>query len=187
MARSLNTANIDASNDVVVRPIGFVELEYDNEWVRLHTGIGEVTWGGQTWLGVGDLGSIDNIEETNELQVNGISLGLSGINNDLLDHLLNKDYQGRPLRIYMGWLDADFQLIADPELVFFGYMDTQSVSIGETSTINITAENRLVDWDRARVLRFNNETQQARFFGDRGFEFVEQAAERKVVWGQKDN
>ena len=186
MSRDLNANNLTAAGAEIVRPVAFVELAYDTQTVRVHSAVGTLSWGGYDWAGVGDFGAVDTIEETAELQVSGLTLTLSGINPDLVNDLLNEDYQGRPVKIYMGWLDADFLLPADPDLIFYGFMDTQTITLGTSATINITVENRLVDWDRPRVLRFNNETQQARFFGDRGFEFVEQAAEKRVVWGQKD-
>ena len=187
MARDIHIDNLNASTADVVRPITFIELEYDSGTSRSHSGIGDILWGGHTWLGIGDLGSVDGIEETAELQVNGLTLTLSGLDAAVINKVMNEDYQGRAARVYVGWLDANFNLLADPELVFFGYMDTQTVTVGQSAQISITVENRLVDWDRPRVLRYNDETQQNRFFGDRGLEFISSAAERSIVWGQKDN
>lgn len=185
MPRNLNIENLQASEEQVVRPVMFVELGYDSGTSRIHNSIVTITWGGNEWLGVGTLGAIDTIEESTELKVSGLGMALSGLSNDVVGKVLDENYQGRPAKVYIGWLDENMQLLANPEQVFYGFIDTQSISVGQTAQVSITVENRLVDWDRPRVLRFNNETQQARFFGDRGLEFVEQAAEKQIVWGQK--
>jgi hypothetical protein len=45
-------------------------------------------------------------------------------------------------------------------------------------------ESRLVDWERARVRRYNDADQQAEYPGDLGLQFVEQMVEKQLIWGR---
>jgi len=141
-------------------------------------------WGGHDWIGLGGLGQIDMIEEGAELQMYGISLTLSGIPSENMQRALGQHYQGRDAKVWLAPLDADYHLLVDPVLVFSGRMDTMDLSLGDTSTVRMTAESRLTDWERPRVRRFNDEDQKAEYPGDRGFEFVAAMVEKNLVWGR---
>jgi hypothetical protein len=70
--------------------------------------------------------------------------------------------------------------------VFSGYMDQMNIQEGaETSTIEITLENKLIDLERPRVARYTSQSQQQRFAGDEGFNFVEGLQDKEIVWGRE--
>jgi hypothetical protein len=188
MTRSLSTANEAASQAAVIAPVGFVKLEFDSGPVCFHTHLGPITWGGDTYTGAGDLGTIAPVEEDTELARSTLNLTLSGLNAAIVSIALAEHYQGRPASLYLGYLDpATMQLVDTPTLLYKGRMDTASITRnnGEVS-VTLSVESRFAAWDRPRVRRYNNADQQARYPGDRGLEFVEQATERRIVWGQKN-
>jgi len=132
-------------------------------------------------------GGVGSVEEAAELSSNGMSLLLSGIDTNILAIALGENYQGRPVQVWIGFLDKDtYQLINDPALIFRGRMDTMEIKADQKAEINLICENRLADWDRPRVLRYNNETQKNIFPGDLGLQFAEQAAEKPIYWGRPD-
>jgi hypothetical protein len=55
----------------------------------------------------------------------------------------------------------------------------------ETSVIQLSVENRLLDLERARVRRYTSNDQQSRLPGDRGFDFVETIQDRDLFWGRQ--
>lgn len=167
-----------------VRPIMFVALDFSGGMVRLHSGVGSMIFGGNTYVGTGQLGKISTIEEATELQAYGLKLELSGIPNTLINTALSEHYQGRSANIWLGALTAAHTLIADPTLVFFGRMDNIEIQVGDTATLILAVENKLVDWDRPRIRRFNNADQQAEYPGDLGCEFVEVTANKTIFWGK---
>ena len=59
-----------------------------------------------------------------------------------------------------------------------------NIEAGETATISISVESRLVDWERPRVHRYTNADQQIAYPGDKGLEFVAQMVEKELVWGR---
>lgn len=185
MSRGMDSANIAASVSETVRPVWFVELEYDSGTSRAHTALGTLTFGGNDYLGVGSFAGIESIYEDSELQATGVRLSLSGVDPAIVATALGENYQGRGAKIYLGFLDADHQLVADPQVMYVGRMDKQSISLSSSGSVSISLENRLIDWDRPRLSRYNNETQQAKYPGDRGLEHAEQAASKPISWGQE--
>lgn len=139
---------------------------------------------GIPWLGLGNMGSIDAIQEGGELQMYGCTLTLSGIPSEYINLAFGHDYQGRPATIWLAPLTSDYQIISDPAIAFLGRMDVMNVEIGETATITVSIESKLVDWERPRVRRYNHEDQITRFPNDRGLEFVQQMVERELIWGR---
>ena len=193
MPRDISSANIAASDAPITHPVTFVELKFDGGPVLIHSEVGTLTWGGNHWQGVGLFGSISPADEQSELARTPITLTLSGVpTNDpdassvILAALLNEHYQGRQATVYSGYLDLTTrQLVDDPFIRYRGRMDTPSFEQGETLAVQLTVESRFAAWDRPQERRYNNADQISRYPGDRGLEFVEQAVEKQIFWGQK--
>ena len=176
-------ATASAAGHVVVGY--FAKMEFDSGDTRYWSGRGDkVGPDGGTYTGVGDLGSISGMEESVEHKAFGIKLSLSGIPPAALAIAFGEDVQGRPLTVWKGYLDSDHDLIADAVLWFRGRMDTMDVVLGEAGSISLTAESLMIDWGRPRVIRLSDADQQARFAGDKGFEFGPEATEKEIFWGQ---
>jgi len=181
--RDLQTAVSDALESSNVPYLVLVELDFAEGFVRLTNAGYAFTWNGFEWTGAGKLGTISAIEEGQDLQMYGCTLTLSGIAADYVAKCFGVGYSGRSATIYMAALDSNYAILDDPVIIFQGRMDTMPLSLGESSTIQVTVESRLVDWERSRVRRYNNEDQQAEFAGDKGFEFVPQMVEKSLFWG----
>lgn len=69
-------------------------------------------------------------------------------------------------------LDAEGAFVADPFPLWAGLMDVMEVTDGAEARIALTCESRLVDLERAEVLRYTDADQQAEYQGDRFFEYV---------------
>lgn len=185
MARNITVAALTAASAANVRPVSFVRLAYDSGTIFVSSAAMDFTFNSETYLGLGNVGSITSIEESAEVKANGMALTISGVPSDFISDSLNEDYQGRDARVYLGFLDDNLQLIADPMLAFRGRMDTQDISLGQTATISLTLESRLIDWDRPRIRRYTNEDQQNEYPSDKGLEFVSQMVEKEINWPGK--
>ena len=184
MARDITGAtSAESQKSSGAKPIVFAKLEFDSGDVRVWSGVGDIPFEGEIYSGLGDLGKISPIEEGIEQRAFGISLTLSGIPPSAISLALDEDVQGRDAQVWLGFLDDDYALIADPVLMFRGRMDTMGIKLGDQGLVTVTAESRLVDWDRPQIRRYTDASQRERFPGDRGFEFVNQAVEREINWG----
>ena len=64
-------------------------------------------------------------------------------------------------------------------------MDQMNIEEGPDScTVQLTLENKLVDLERARVARFTSAYQKSIYPNDKGFDFVEDLQDKKLVWGR---
>ena len=94
------------------------------------------------------------------------------------------DGQGRAGRVWLGMLDASHVPVGDPLQVFQGRMDVSEIEYGETISITIALESRLVDWERPRIRRFTDQDQKRAYPGDRGLEYVQAVSDMELVWGR---
>ena len=184
MSRSLTSAVETALAEINLAACMFVSLAFDSGTVYVTSLAYSKDWDGHTWLGLGNLGSVDPITEGENIEAYRVALTLSGINPAMMSALLTEQYQGRQVRIWFAPLDADHQVIADPVEVFSGRMDTPDIDVGATATIRLACEGRLADLMRPRVGRYNHEDQIARYPNDRGLEYVPQMVEKQIYWGQ---
>lgn len=142
------------------------------------------SWNGYEWTGLGTFGSVEPVQEDAALEAKGVNLTLSGIPSDLIATALGEQYQGKRVQIWYAPLDDGLQIIGAPVRVFYGRIDTMDIEAGETSTITLAAESKLVDWARPRVARFNHEDQIAKYPDDKGFEYVAKMVEVQLIWGR---
>lgn len=173
----------------VVRPIFLVRMVFDssespNE-LNLWSGVGDLTYDSETYTGVGDLLNISSVTETADMQASGINVVLTGVKSSLVVIAKDHEYQGRPLTVMLGAFDASGSLIANPTTVFAGFMDTMTIAeSGETSTISIAVENKLIAFERSKVRRYTAEDQKIDHPTDKGFEFVTSIVQKEIIWGR---
>lgn len=182
--RDIDASTATAAAAETIHPVLFAKLEFDGGDVLVHSELGDLAFGGDTYTGIGRLGSIGTAEEVSDLSRTPITLTLSGIPGDVVGIVFNEHYQGRRATIYLGYLDlTSRQLVADPTILYRGRMDVADLEEGKTFAVTIAVESRLAAWDKPLVRRYNDADQQARYPGDTGLRFVEQAADKPVVWG----
>jgi hypothetical protein len=184
MSRGLTTPNANAASARHVRGITFLELQFVSGTLYLHTGVGTYTWGSRTWLGIGALGSMSPVEETDEIAPYRVSYMLSAINDTILaQSLLEEIYDCLVIR-YEGFLDIDGKLVDTPHEFRRDMMDAMESSIGgEIDQITLHCESEHIRDTRAPGRMFSDEDQQAIFPGDTGFKFLPQLVDAQVHWG----
>jgi hypothetical protein len=206
MSRDLSNITIENISADVVYPFFATELRFDNNIIRMWTGQGTlVLEDGTEWIGLGQLLSISSVEETSEMSVKGATITLSGIPSELLSLALSTPYQGRVAKIYFGTFQQDqetgnYILLQDGSRInlesmatgfnelFSGYMDQMNIEeAGDTATIEMAVENKLIDLERARVARFTSGYQKSVYPGDLGCDFIEDLQDKKISWGRAES
>jgi len=139
----------------------------------------------QTYVGLGDLLKIGQIREATDLSANGTTVTLAGVKSSLIAVARDEDYQGKIATIKLGAMDELSNVITNPVQLFSGFMDVMIISdSGESSTINVSIENKLIAFDRAYVRRFTDGDQKIDYPSDKGFEFVTSIQELEIIWGR---
>jgi hypothetical protein len=172
-----------------LRPVLFFEGEFASGWVRIWSGVGDLVWNGQIWTGAGSLLGLGAIEETQQVVANGTTVSLSGVPLDMISLAIDEARQGKPGRVWLGLLTEAREVIADPVQAFTGRLDVPEIAdAGESCTLTISYESRLIDLGVARTWRYTHESQQVLAQGDRprdlGFEFVTSIQDKEITWGR---
>lgn len=162
--------------------IAAVEINFDSEDVRLWTGYTDLTIEGEVYTGAANLITISGFNESQEIAAKGATVTLSGLDASIISYALQENYQNRPLRIMVGTLDSG---VPNVYTIFRGRMDVMEITeVGDTANLAISAENRLIDLDRARSSRYTSEDQKSYYPGDLGLDYVASLQDRQIDWGK---
>lgn len=165
-------------------PAFFVMANFVSGPLYAWSGVGPISWNGQTWLGVGSLGAISTIEEGTDVQARGMTLSFGGFDANLLNLVLGEFEVGLPVTVWLGLFDTAGNLIPSPVVSFSGRMDQPTIrSEGQTASITIACENRLIDMNTAVDRRYTDQDQKLDYPTDRGMEFVNSIQQVEIYWG----
>lgn len=189
-SRDMTAAMLAAIAAGTVRPVIFYEGEFaaagsptTTQFVRLFTGVGSISWDGKTWTGGGQLLGISPIEETSEVLAIGFSVRISGMPADKITLAMSLMRQGLPGKLWLGLFDDSGALIVDPYMVRRGKLDVGVIEkAGETCTITVQYEDRLIDLENPRERRYTTEDQQLDYPTDLGFEYVPLLQDLNFTW-----
>lgn len=190
-----------------VSPALLVEMEFDAVTIRLWTGIGNLSYGGEIFSGAGNLIGISSIEETQNTEAKGVVASLNGVPSSMVSMALGQNPRGRPFRLLFavvesrryigaeddpgrirledgsGYILMENNLINSPYRIFSGLMDTFEMSDdGISANIRLAVENALIVGQRTKVQRYTNEDQKKAYPSDRGLEFINALQDKELVW-----
>lgn len=185
MSRDIGSITSGQLSADLVRPFFAVKMEFDSGELNLWTGLGTATFGGDDYVGTGSFLTISDVEETVEIAARGATLSLTGIPSEAVSLALVEPYSGRLAYIYFGLFDTSTGVASDLVEVFTGYMDTMNIEeSGDTSSIALTIENKLIDLERPRVARFTSAYQKSIYPDDKGLDFIESLQDKQIRWGR---
>lgn len=162
----------------------FIHLDLAVEPFFACTATRTYTWGGYTWLGIGEIAGISEIAEASDAAARQLTLSMSGVDAAIVEPVLSRtNYKGRAAAIYRGLIDANQNLVDDPIPVWKGRMDVGSMVWNETYIAQMVAEPLASRLLRANVSRYSDEDHQLRYPGDRFYEFLPQMEKKDVTWG----
>lgn len=167
-----------------VRMCALAKLEFDSGTVRLWTGVGDLTYAAELYIGAGGLLSIDLPSEAVEIRSTGGTLELAGLDPSILALADTENYQGRRATVLAGAFDSAGALIVDPDTAYRGTIDTmETTEDGETATIVVALESRVAAFERPIERRYTPEDQALTYTGDKGFDYVAALQNKDIVWG----
>ena len=169
-----------------IKPFFLVSLSFTSSTLRLSTLQRDIAWDSVTWYGNGWLHGIDPVVETQDLEAQGAIITLAGVPESIISLVLDQVSQGNLGKIYLGFLDSSNDVIDSPYEIFRGYLDVPTIKENpQEPVIEITLESILIDLQRSKEGRYNNEHQQIYYPEDTGFRFVKSAASWNGFWGNE--
>ncbi len=167
-----------------LRAFVMADLTFRSKTEHCWTGIGTITFNGNNYLGVGALGRIGTVTESTEIQADGTTIGLAGVNPELYQECMNDIQQGLPAKLYAGVLSDTGQIVAQPYCFFSGYVDKSTISIQPQSlTIVLHLENLMSELQRAPMDRYTSADQELLYPTDSAFQWVETLNDQALRWG----
>jgi hypothetical protein len=161
-----------------------VDLAFASGTVYANSGIGDLVWSGNTYLGLGAYGGFQQILEEAQVNPKPITLMLAGIPNELINTAMTEVYQGRTANLWWGIVNPETNAwIANPEVLWTGIMDTMAIDLGPTtSTISLVCEDP--DYGQPQARRYTLQDHQMDYAGDKGLEWITNIPGFKGNWGQ---
>lgn len=181
----MTTAAQDAElAKAVTRTVYFIELQFASATSRLSTANQDLTWGGYTWSGVGSLGTIGTVDESDGLEAKPLSFTINGAQPSWLALAVGpvEEYSGRPAKMYMCPLNEAFQMVDTPVLCWAGGMDMVSVGINNTSTITLKCETSAYGLKRQPTFRLNAAQHKKDNPTDTGLDYLNGLISNPAVW-----
>jgi len=193
MSRTIPSSLLSVLGNPEIEPFYAVEMQFDSGTMRIWTGYGDKGINSQTYTGTGNLLKIEGLEETSDLSAAGTTLTLNGLDSTIITYALTEEYQGRLAKIYWGIngvVDSNNDALVIE--VFSGYMDQMIIQDqGDSSTIQLSLESRLIVLERPNIRRYTSESQkgvraQDGLVGnDSFFNWVTQLQDKRVPWGRE--
>lgn len=155
-----------------------VELDFTFGVERYWTGTHDLTYDGETYTAIGDMGKISAMESSTGLKANGLQLTLTVPHVDgepaaRFQNIQPGNYKNRSARTILGFFDETFTTtIHAVERRYF--MDTviHQLNPGQSSTVSISVESELMRGGKRSTKRLTDEQQRLEHSDDLGLQFL---------------
>lgn len=181
MARPISEAFAQALRDG--KPLALLAIiDHPNGLQYLWTGVGSLSYNAKTYIGIGRMGSIAQIEFTNDLVIQDVALTLSGVDATNLS-FLNAAVRNRTADAWLAAIDAG-RVVADPYQFLDAELDYQTLSVAEDGTANVilTARTGFFALDRALNEVWSVTDQRRQFPTDAGLDLLHMLLIQEVRW-----
>lgn len=183
MTRIATTANGTALAQSAVQMVIMAKLEFASGTIYAHDGIGQITWGSDTYDGFAKIGGIDVVQEEIDVIARPVTVTVSGVDAAIVALARDEVYQNRTATFYLGMIE-DGELIADPEELWGGRMDVMEISLDQQSgSIRLNCEHRLRR--EPRIARYTDVDQQLAYSGDNFFAQLPYVQNYVSNWGNE--
>lgn len=182
MSRSVSATNQTESEGLSIERVVFVAARFDTP-VFVHSNIGSLTFAGDTYTGIGELGAIGGIEESERLQPSPITFEFSGVVSERLAEALDAGNYGDVFDVYEGFLDGSGQLVDDPIKVGGATFEHSWIEFGEKNKVVIVTQHDLSALDRKSGRRWTDEDVRAEYPDDEFCSMLYLVGNRRLLWG----
>lgn len=149
-----------------------------------------VDWNGETFQGLGELGAVSEMQESEGGTGGKVTLRLSPVSPGLLPLALGnvESYRGRAVNIYVWPIDGNYRRVGQPILRHFGVMDQVAIrQDGDSGVIELTClpggTNGIRRSGGARVTAAQQKLVDPT---DRGLEYAQALVNNPQLWLSKE-
>jgi len=145
------------------------------------TGVGSVTYNGNTYTGVGSFASCGEIAESSCVRADGTTISLSGLDPAWLTDALADIQLGAPATLWLAVFESG--AIAAAVQIFAGTVDQPTIPIGpDTIAIQIALESKMTNLQRPTMRRYTSSDQRVYYPDDIALSWVEILEDIALLW-----
>ena len=150
--------------------------------------------GGFTYSANSFMLGLDSIQESSNINIGSVTLGISSVNQVLVSDVLNNGYLNKKVTIKRIFLDSNYLPVGGTTSYEYNVFSVYSGRIegmtikdsGENSMMELLVANHWTDFTRRNGRQTNNTSQQHYFPLDTSMEFAPQTG-KKLLWGEVIN
>ena len=188
MARGLTSAVKTELATGNINPVHLIDLNFSTPVYLTDCSFpltSSISGSSQTYLASGHILGLSNTQEGTEPIKNSLTLNLSGVDQTYIAVALNENIINDTVKIYRGFLDSSNALIADPFLLYEGFIDQYSIEDDtQTAGIGLSITSHWGNFEKVSGRRSSDNSQQRFFSGDKGFEFSALTVQ-DIRWGRE--
>lgn len=186
MSRSLAAATKTHVEGTHVHPVIMARIDFATP-VYVHTGLGTINFESNDYLGVGTLGGLSGLAETESLVPSPVTMSLSGLDTNLFTEALDAASYGDRVFLHIAYRNDDGSVIGTPWNFYKGRVEHSNLDRGrEGNTVSIVVQHALAILNKSIGTRYTDESQQKKYPGDLAFNFVHTMPGLQLTWGARD-
>lgn len=167
----------------ILRPVYFLDIAFASGRFLANSADRNLTIGADLYYAVGSLGKIGEYITLTGVQASALKLTLSNIPIEAVGDIVNEETRNKRVKVAIALMDENHQLVTGLIYWFNGTIDSLAMEIGQSVSVALSASSRLLNWSRSVNSRYNNEDQQSKYPGDKGFKFISNLINLKIQWG----
>ncbi len=175
---------IAALNQPHVSALYALKLDLVSGISRVHSGLGPLVIGGETYYGVGSMGSVGPQKEQLSTSPTKLTVALGGLDDSMLAEVMRERIVDRMAWLYLVVMGPD-GVPLNASLQFKGRIAQTPIKAGKTNTIQLTISNIFEDWQKGLNLRCTDESHRRIYPNDRFFRYQNEMADKSIFWGSK--
>jgi len=172
-----------------------IEMDFTTGTERVTTAPLDITGGGNTYVGLGNLVEVAAVAESEDSSAAKLTIGITAANSAWLALAVGSvdTYRGQRVRLYLQLLDETFQPVGAMVRRWGGYMDKVQITrrnaeggAGGSGRIELQCSRAgMARLRKAQGLRHTHAQQLQRFPGDMGLEYMQTLIEQPSLWISK--
>jgi len=187
VSRVLTAAVLAASQGQRAEIAHLLSLAFSAGTIRFTTGPNNVDWNGFTWSAAGSAMTFEAVNETPDPSGQRLRITLDGVQLSAISALLAQNYIGRLAVLYRAWINTGGTIIADPIILFKGYMNTPWTVSEDWDNHWAKVETEIVSplavFNQVRGITADKTSHQRWFAGDTFFAHIVDKPAGDFGWG----